>query len=772
MEYGIHRGFRFFGPIRISCARTPEVNMIGFKFPKAPILWGRFCTLLVLMLLLHGFTSITPAQPQWPEELKDWSIPKIDYHVISQKKQFDPRLPGVLEEARKSLNEFKKSFLNNPHEQHRVHQWLNQTAQFVVLLRKAGLDGEAEKILDSFPNLIDSLYHGNMDLRSQVVNFTGSQIDAVSMDTPQKPTLLKIASQLRSKTPDSSGFYRDDDFKAQPRVRSFPMQTAYHAYNPQSSDPGEGTEGEKFATFKQWSEHLIEKYAPNFDAVAEEVENLKRTSQNHSRKSSPMLDLAVLLSVGGRQEEAKNLVLEAIEQMKLQSSDQRRSSSNREPSLKENVIREENSWREIAKTYMRTGESELVLKTLEEMKETSIKLYAAGERAGNWSQQWDLVISDVITWIAREESLDEALPWNEKILNRNQISGTWGQIVLQLARQGREEDVAKILELDSVKIGINRSEPAYLLAEYAVKNLPRDEALSKLNELFAAPNAPGKGLSMERQNAVGLFYLRLDDAETAKEYFTRVNDMIKMNESRASAANVPRHHYIHNVPNDGNTPARILAERYKAGLRNETIRFLETLSEPEFKIPLLCVFIENIAEQSDRDLVKKLLREMLLDVQKIELDPGDTFSGNNPHAHQSRKLYRNDHLWMIAGCALISGNFPEAKTALEQAKQLDAKLPQVQIPPHLMGHFPGIDRSQQWSNYFVRILEKGDLDAALLCIEGISLETQRAIFFLQIAERMIEDKGQGESKAVEEKPVPRPSPPVRRAPPRSFRGLF
>ncbi|MCL2347591.1 MAG: hypothetical protein FWC50_04940 [Planctomycetaceae bacterium] len=717
-----------------------------------------FLKTLVLVVVPLGMTAwIVPqgaAQPPLTKEQKEWVISKPDDREL-RGKNFDPRLSQVLEEIRVAANQVKerqiKNSGRNPVPSY-APNWNCLAAQYISLLRQAGMMDAAEKILTSAPE--PDRQRGEQDIRSMLQNFnmpTAVQTQPVKLNTQM------VAERLLSMNiNDFSGCYCDP--AQQPggipmgyvgySVPVVQTSTVYSGYAPYSSYPQpqpvnneSQDDSTRYKSYREWAENFIEKHQPNVEEALREIRGMKDNDRNSYFDSRRILGYAVLFSVVGHQEDAKQTIADAMELAK--SSALRQVKDRDDYLVKDDTIRDTSFWENVVNAQIRMREYDEAVKTIEAMRESMTKLQMAGEDV-QWSRSWNNMFANLAKFTAQEESLDKGLSYLDKIMRTSERDNVLNSLAQTAAKQGKEDDVKKILALTKNNYGYGREMYQYDLVMYKVKNGKPEEALAALKSLLDAGENRGTALmylSPPQKNEVGLLFLKHDDAENARKIFVMVNDQLKMTESNSK--NPQNQMPPEQICMEAANAAKMLAARCKNGLAEETLAFVNTFKEPKFCAPFFAAFASEIATDDNQTQVKQLLDKAFQSAMQLEPNPDGVLPTNmGPYP---RPYFRNDALWEIARFALAAQCVPEAERAIREAEKLDAKLPKIDsyaTPGMGMGGMPFSNRDNQWQICFQTMMQKKDLTSALVIARVVKSPDMRVQFYSQIAAEMIRAKGE------------------------------
>ncbi|MDR1963741.1 MAG: hypothetical protein LBQ50_08175 [Planctomycetaceae bacterium] len=634
---------------------------------------------------------------------------------------------------RNVLNETKNSVIKSQIESDNDHSssyrdaqflqnWNSCTAQYITLLREAGLDSTAEKTLDTYPKKAVT------NLRQLVQNsFPAITQKRTKSDTMNKEEKIsQLVSLLRTTATGTSEIpFSERNLESSTRHFSCLNENGNRWLSFSDSEPTEPPR--TFSTYKEWATNLLTKYPVEKQDVLEKQTNYfnKNIRSNSYYYQEPLKD-AILLSVMGFQEEARQTVQKAKELAQDFVKYQMQNNNYDNYKLKEPLIREEHTWNNIIDTYIFIGEYDLAIKTLDEVKESFIKLYIAGERC-SWINVWQQALSRLIRWIAVENSLEKAAEYMNQysdFLGREDIIGrVVSSLAIQAAKEGRTEDIKKYLKFTNEN-NFQKQQIYFELCRYVAQHASREQTAALLEEHFHPTRYP-QSLGNSSDNEVGIMFLNVGEEDFARRFFYRVNDSFKSFESEF----IKNRRTGYSYPLGNNDPGKLLAERYKAGWTEEILRFMETFADSEIRCRIFCSFINAIADMKHSEVTDKFLRlayESALKTDPAPLSTSMEWSEKEKSYRPTCQSSQSRLLELVATTALLVDRLTFARQAMNQAKQLDMK--------------NGVKLQYRYiiiSDMISRLVAKEDISSAILAMNEIDSATLKYEFAFRIAYRLI-----------------------------------
>ncbi|MDR0705455.1 MAG: hypothetical protein LBF88_10775, partial [Planctomycetaceae bacterium] len=324
----------------------------------------------VLFVFIFGISFSIAWSEKQRSALEEWMFPPIDYQNVREGTTIDPRMKTALEEMRKVLGKTKDTLLKHWPDnsapiyyqyQQKFHYWQSCTVQFVALLREAGLDVSAEKMLDTYPD-------NASEFRSRLSVLDMKQ---KKVTNPDGDRLLYIINLLQQKIDDHSITFPITSGKT--RYRRFSGLNALSSIV-LSDEPTPAETPRSFKTYKEWTTALLEEYPVEKQDVLNKLKIL--SDRNSYPSGTELIPYALLLSAMGFQTEAIQTIQKTKEA--AQNYIQKQLQQDRYK-LKKNLIRSTHTWNQIIAAYILIGEYQSAIKMLEECKETFIELYVASE---------------------------------------------------------------------------------------------------------------------------------------------------------------------------------------------------------------------------------------------------------------------------------------------------------------------------------------------------------------------------------------------------------
>jgi tetratricopeptide (TPR) repeat protein len=700
-------------------------------------IFSKLVRIIFAVLFIFIFSVSFGAAQLLPDrnELEKWTFPPIDYQNIREGCRIDPQLKIALEEMRKVLDKAKNTLLEQPSDDPSssmntpfFRNWSSCVVQYIVLLREAGLDVTAEKTLDTFPK-----YPRN-ELRYRLLYSDSIQIKRKKTDdddlkknrTITEEEMSQLAKQLWTQTSGmfSFGISTESSFREFFGLNhSFRVPIFF------------GEEKLKkpirlFHSYKEWATDFITKYTIEKQNILNKLKTLS-AQKVHYASCDEVLSYAILLSVMGFQEEARQTVQKAKELAQKYVEQNYEQNSSRYK-LREPIIRDEQVWRNIITAYIVIGEYQSVMETLNEVKEDFTKLYVAGE-THSWRDIWQQLITKLIQWIAVENSVEQAVEflklYSDFMARDDVISNVAQSLALRAAKEGRTTDVEKYLQFMQ-KENSSKQEIYFECCRYAFQQTSLEQTSVLLKKYF--PQIASTGLQNTKLNKLGILFLKTGNEESARKIFDKINDSLKFSEVQAI------NNYSVNVFSNQNEDesGKLLAERYNAGWTEPTLQFLETFTDPIFRCRIFCSFVTAVADgkgAKHAEVTKKFLRLAYESAIKTNASPFSTLTSsysyqNSSYIENSRSI-RIRLLWLITRTALMTDHLTLARQTIRQ-ERTDSKNATVIGDQEIF--FP------DHHNFVSHLIAKEDLSTAIFVLKEIDSADLKYQIALQLAVKLIE----------------------------------
>jgi hypothetical protein len=727
--------------LTINLTYTPILVSFEDYFVESADVLNKMLRILfvILFVFISGVSfSIAQSVPD-RNDLEQWTFPPIDFQNVREGNRIDPRLKIALEEMRKVLGEAKIILLQQPSNYSSLFQnWSSCTVQYVALLREAGLDVTAEKTLDTFPKnppgLRSQLLHSNpIRTKRKDPNNTDLKKSRIITDTE----ISQLAQQLWRKA-NGTYFYETIitlPFYSESSRREF--SGLDRSFNVPMSFDEEKTDQplRSFRTYKEWATDFVAKYSIEKQNILNKLKT-SSTQDVHFSAYSEILPYAVLFSIMGFQDDARQTVQKAKElaQIYVKQEYERNSYSYSSYKLKEPIIRHEEIWRTIITAYIIIGEYQSAIETLDEMRESFIKLYAAGE-APSWRHVWQSSITKLLQWIAVENSIEQAAEYMKQysdfMAGEDVISNTAHSLALRAAKEGRTADIEKYLQF-ARKENISQQEIYLECCRYVFQHTSLEQTSVLLNEYF--PQIASIHLRDAPLNELGILFLKTGDENSARKIFDRINDSIKINETQAMNETPVRNFQ------DRSEQGKLLAERYKAGWTKPTLQFLETLTDPIFRCQIFCSFVPAVADEKGEkraeviEVTKKFIRlayESALKTDATPISPPLNSYSYQSHSYiEDNRSIQSRLLWLVIRTTLMTDHLTLTRQIIHKERTRTKN--EIVIENQEM--FFNDD------NYLVsRLIAKEDLSSAIFVLKETNSSTAlKYQIALQLAVKLIE----------------------------------
>jgi len=612
------------------------------------------CAFLVVFLGWMSFAAAEETQ----------KFPKPDYSQL-QGKDFDPRLETAIEGMRIACHDFYVMYRETGGDWTRnyrsnVHYLRKVLCMYALLLHEAELDRTIDELSrdDGLNDLVFDWYDMGPEgytFRDYVKN--RSAFKTLEEEKKYRQEIgWKHVEQLRIAGIDGRGFF------------SFPFQHPIDLYD-MSGHPfifiqRDYGERPKYRSFSEgvmdivktgdWcDEEMLDDAAKILDTIS-----LERATLDQIRFC---VTKAVVFAAMDRQTDADkawNIVMAIADAMLEKSPDE---------------------WvlENIALGQLKTKRYDEVEKTVDRWKTLHFQAQDADDdKIRELTRTWNEKLGEMMIFLACEGELERALRWCDQWMDSRQdkvyLSVTHeaslhGGVAGIMAKQGRKEELQQLLALKTYPEWWT-PEWRFDCAMYHAKTGSKETALEELRSLLKPTTIElalyeGVPDRLDQINTLGIMFAKLDDNESA-EKFLQLADGILHRMVGVEYYNS----YSHNI-------SRVLAERYKQGLKVESFAFFRTYCE-DFRIfNSLADFVDKIAnvEGNEADAVEML--EILFDLapqlEKISTNP-ETLIAPGP---SSEPTYRDFAYGSIARAALMAGQIDFAKQAIREVELLASGYP-------------------------------------------------------------------------------------------------
>ncbi len=662
--------------------------------------------------MLEGLPSRKPAE--------DAPLPEIaapDYSALDDKR-FDPNLKITLEKIRDLYNKLR--LINR--EDYSWERGGNDfyvslfgpvpvAGDYIQMLKTAGMEDEADKILDAFPtaerisyryNIREYLKHDCLNLQPIVEIYpdsaTGNALQLFYTKTGENGKYQYFTPKSKRGTPKNT-------------------DSSFWSMNVRTNTDEAPKPEKEFDSYFDWADYYMERHKADLAGLDEEISKFDIYTRHDD-----FYGYALLLYNAEKKEEAEQLIeriTNALIKNEIWNAKQRNI-----PVPEIFNIQSFSHWENLIRYQLRTKQYDAAEKSLK----TAI------------DSRENIISPEIIVYFyLRERGLDEAMRIIDEYYSKGRFGndsrpGVMLNIAKMLVQMGQIEDAQKILDEKDAVYPYEVSTVKMLIEKYKAKHDPeeKEKTLVELRKLLDGstqfnkyPNLPRL---VQEQNDLGLLFLKLGDRESAKKVFDHVDDSIAT-------------HFLNSnsLENGQATYNDLIEQRYLAGYKDETLDFIENKAPAELGMLLSYWMCRDLSDKIDKDELRKILDLEYKCAIALDVNPGIIPT--------ERTLpFQNDGLVFFACSALSSGYYDEAVKAIQKAKELDAKLP----PPkprkaysHNNNETPSYD--WLWINCFISIInqDKPDIDSAFLAVNQIEELIWQYESYKTIARYLLRNINQG-----------------------------
>lgn len=591
-------------------------------------------------------------------------IPKPDYSGL-KKRGFDPIFEDLLEKIRRDYLELRLMDRKNypwaqPHSSWHDFGPHIVAGDYVLLLQKAGLNDEAEKILALFPEPEDKRKMSKEAFNKGEVTIYGKDTENVRIYVAldflsrgwggdQRRNALTTVSSLYGKTPDKNGKY-----VYAPQIPSF---SSIRFYFPIHHTPEHRERTKEFSSYFDWAEHLMKTdYDPKIDTeiLDQYVGNARRTLERGEAGVARLsihtcrhyLELAMLCRRLDRNDDVEMLLqLVEITGINTAKSALRRK---KEPIVEPVRITVPEYWQYLITFYLKTNRIDDVETAFDSMK-------ADGGSSWHCADAFEEIFRFYCLegWTDRALKFMEKHPLEQMLDQGNGVrrkAGLIAQTAILLDRRGQPEAATAI----SGKKPEERFEWIRLLAQRDQSAQTLEILRAYLKRVGTKETARDPGI-LEERNALGVLFWKLGDEDTARLLFGLVDRQMAA-ERRGQTGGMF-------LSGKAWIEAGYHADRYKAGCT-------DSRTDLKTRILVLCRFLELMAETLEPEVAGELFDGMVKSLDSVALVPSLPYDNG---------IYRYDLLHYAAAAGLALGRFDDAERLLGWAREIEQGKPKESL---------------------------------------------------------------------------------------------
>ncbi|MGL6197230.1 MAG: hypothetical protein ACRC2T_20660, partial [Thermoguttaceae bacterium] len=379
--------------------------------------------------------------------------------------------------------------------------------------------------------------------------------------------------------------------------------------------------------------------------------------------------------------------------------------------------------------YLRTKQYDTASKVFAEM------LTDIDERESNLlDSRLPFMCKDIATFLVREGNVEEGLGYLDKMpvsMSPDYVTQNfYYELASMLAKTGNKAGSQKIMSCAKNFPEWNVGAVRYYSARYVYLHDTPEKALKVLRQLLVKTmdgNYFGLPREMKDKNDLGMMFYVLGDTENAKILFDMVDtELLRIRNDQSR--------FIFSTQANPTSESRLLAERFKMGMKKESVEFILSNASPELLADRLYYFIFQTADILSEQEKVELLDQLHVAVLKFDKNPGITLD------RQPKIPFLNVALKFYAMAALLLDNLNAAKETIKQYEKLEAELPPMQRRQTLKD--PLYPDDNAWINCYDNIMQRKmypqQNEAGIICADHIERVVKRYEMYKNIVVRILQ----------------------------------